>query len=253
MVHLSVVIPVLNEESIVSELVGRVRKEILSLTNDYEIIIIDDGSKDKTLVNLKKICEMDSKIKTIKFSRNFGQHSAITAGIEIAQGQWIVIMDGDLQDRPEVIPELYAKASEGYDSVFVSRIKRNESIIYLVLQKGFYKILRFLSGIDFDGAQANFSIISKKVAEQFKRFPEKNRFYPSTIKWLGFNNGSISAVQGKRHSGKPSYNFKKRTKLGVDIITSSSNKPLIGTFLIGSLLILTSLIYAIYCIWNILK
>jgi len=203
MVHISVVVPMLNEELIVSELVERVKKSLKELTNDYEIILIDDGSRDQTWLSITKICEKDSKIKKIKFSRNFGQHSAINAGIDIARGQWVVVMDGDLQDKPEVIPSLYAKATEGFDTVFVSRIKRNEALTYLIMQNMFYRILKHLSGIDFDRTQANFSIISRKVAEKSRRVQDNTKFYPSAIKSLGFKNSSVSALQGKRYSGRP--------------------------------------------------
>jgi glycosyltransferase involved in cell wall biosynthesis len=251
MVHISVVVPMLNEELIVSELVERVNESLKELTNDYEIILIDDGSKDQTWQNITKICEKNNKIKKIKFSRNFGQHSAISAGIDIARGQWIVVMDGDLQDRPEVISNLYAKATEGFDTVFVSRIKRNESQTYLIMQNVFYKILRHLSGINYDRTQANFSIISRKAAEQYRRVRDNNKFYPSTIKSLGFKNSSVSALQGKRYSGRPSYSFKKRFKLGINIITSVSNKPLSYAFILGIFSILSFLLCATWYAYNI--
>jgi glycosyltransferase involved in cell wall biosynthesis len=251
MVHISVVVPLLNEELIVSELVERLNKALKEFTSEYEIILIDDGSKDLTWLNITKICEMDNRIRKIKFSRNFGQHSAITAGIDIARGQWIVVMDGDLQDRPEVISNLYVKATEGFDTVFVSRIKRNESKTYLIMQNMFYRILRHLSGIDFDRTQANFSIINRKVAEHYKRVPENNKFYPSTIKSLGFKNGSVSALQGKRYSGRPSYSFKKRFSLGINIITSISNKPLSYAFIIGIISIMIFLLSATAYAYNI--
>jgi dolichol-phosphate mannosyltransferase len=135
-------------------------------------------------------------------------------------------MDGDLQDRPEVIPDLYNKAQTGFDIVFVSRQNRTERLYYRVAQKFFYWTLRTLSGIDFDSRQANFSIINRKVVEAFKNFPENARFYGSTIKWLGFNRSLIYADHGVRHSGKPSYTFRKRLKLALDIITAYSERPL---------------------------
>jgi dolichol-phosphate mannosyltransferase len=135
-------------------------------------------------------------------------------------------MDSDLQDRPEVIPQLYKKAKEGFDVVFVSRENRPESKLYLIMQKTFYLILRNLSGIQFDPNQANFSIISKKVVESFINFSEQSRFYPSTIKWLGFTRSYIFADHGTRFSGAPAYTIRKRFKLAFEIILAFSDRPL---------------------------
>jgi len=226
MTHLSVVVPVFNESSLIEELLKRVKANVKLITEDFEILVVDDGSKDETWGLIEAEAKKESRIKGIKFSRNFGHHYAITAGLHNSEGEWVVVMDGDLQDRPEVIPELYKKAQTGFDVVFVSRKNRPEKLYYRMAQKIFYLILRSLSGIDFDSTQANFSIISKKVVEAFKIFPENARFYGSTIKWLGFNRSFIYADHGVRHSGKPSYTLRKRIKLASDIILSFSERPL---------------------------
>jgi dolichol-phosphate mannosyltransferase len=157
-------------------------------------------------------------------------------------------MDGDLQDRPEVIPDLYKKAQEGFDVVFVSRQNRPEKLYYRIAQKIFYWILRSLSGLDFDSRQANFSIINKKVVEAFKKFPENARFYGSTIKWLGFKRSFILADHGVRHSGKPSYTIRKRFKLASDIILSFSERPLKLAVTFGLLVTLSSIVMSIWLI-----
>ena len=193
MVHLSVVIPVYNESSLIDELVKRVKTNVKLITEDYEIIIVDDGSQDNTWNSIENEAKSENRIKGIKFSRNFGHHYAITAGLHNSNGEWVVVMDGDLQDRPEVIPELYKKAHEGFDVVFVSRQNRPEKLYYRIAQKIFYWILRSLSGVDFDSRQANFSIINKKVVEAYKNFPENARFYGSTIMWLGFKRTVVYA------------------------------------------------------------
>ena len=220
MAHLSVVVPVYNESSLIKELVKRVKVNVQLITEDFEIILIDDGSYDQTWELIESEANQEKRIKGVKFSRNFGHHYAITAGLHNAIGEWVVVMDGDLQDRPEVIPDLYKKAQMGFDVVFVSRQNRPEKLYYRIAQKFFYRILRLLSGIDFDSSQANFSIISKKVVQAFKIFPENARFYGSTIKWLGFERSFILADHGNRHSGKPSYTLKKRAQLAFDIIFS---------------------------------
>jgi glycosyltransferase involved in cell wall biosynthesis len=251
--HLSVVIPVLNEESTITDLVERVSKSSSLLSDNFEIIIIDDGSTDSTWKRIEEIGEKNSKLKGLKFSRNFGHHYAITAGIAESSGDWVVVMDGDLQDRPEVIPDLYNKAQEGYDVVFVSRTQRPESLLYRISQKIFYFILRFLSGIKFDNSQANFSIINKKVVESFKEFPENARFYGSTVMWLGYNRASIKAAHGIRVGGKPSYTLKKRLKLASDIILAFSDRPLKFAIAVGILMSTFSFFILFYIIWGSLN
>jgi len=248
MVQLSVVIPVYNESSLIDELVKRVKSNANLITDDYEIIIVDDGSQDNTWNSIENEAKSENRIKGIKFSRNFGHHYAITAGLHSSNGEWVVVMDGDLQDRPEVIPDLYKKAQEGFDVVFVSRQNRPEKLYYRIAQKIFYWILRSLSGLDFDSRQANFSIISKKVVDAFKKFPENARFYGSTIKWLGFKRSFILADHGVRHSGKPSYTIRKRFKLASDIILSFSERPLKVAVTFGLLVTLSSIIMSIWLI-----
>jgi dolichol-phosphate mannosyltransferase len=248
MTHLSIVIPVYNESSLIDELVKRVKQNVKLITEDYEIIIVDDGSHDNTWNSIENKAKSENRIKGIKFSRNFGHHYAITAGLHNSIGEWVVVMDGDLQDRPEVIPDLYKKAQEGFDVVFVSRQNRPEKLYYRIAQNIFYWILRSLSGLDFDSRQANFSIINKKVVDAFKKFPENARFYGSTIKWLGFNRSFILADHGMRHSGKPSYTIRKRFKLASDIILSFSERPLKVAVTFGLLVTLSSIIMSIWLI-----
>ena len=253
MVHLSVVIPVYNESSLIDELVKRVKTNAQLITEDYEIIIVDDGSQDNTWNSIENEAKLEKRIKGIKFSRNFGHHYAITAGLHNSIGEWVVVMDGDLQDRPEVIPDLYKKAQEGFDVVFVSRQNRPEELYYRIAQKIFYWILRSLSGLDFDSRQANFSIINTKVVEAFKKFPENARFYGSTIKWLGFKRSFILADHGVRHSGKPSYTIRKRFKLASDIILSFSERPLKLAIGFGLLISSISILLALWIFYGTFK
>jgi glycosyltransferase involved in cell wall biosynthesis len=253
MTHLSVVVPLYNESSLIGELVSRVKNSLESVTEDFEIILVDDGSLDKTWELIEIEAEKEKRLKGIKFSRNFGHHYAITAGLHNSSGEWVIVMDGDLQDRPEVIPDLYNKAVSGFDIVFVSRQKRPEKIYYLVIQKFFYWGLKRLSGIDFDSSQANFSIINKKVVEAYKRFPENARFYGSTIKWLGFSSGNIFADHGTRHSGKPSYTLKKRINLASDIIFSFSDRPLKFSVYFGILISFQAILGAVWILFQSLR
>lgn len=226
MVYLSIVVPLLNEETLVTELIRRIRRSVEEVVKEYEILVIDDGSLDKTWELVQNESTEDPRVKGMKFSKNFGHHYAITAGLHEAKGDWVVVMDGDLQDRPEVIPQLIEEARKGFDIVFVSRVNRPEKKYYKVLQKIFYSLLRLLSGIKFDSRQANFSIINRKVVDAFKDFPENGRFYGTTIRWLGFKRSEILAQHGSRLSGKASYTFRKRINLALDIIVAFSDRPL---------------------------
>ena len=253
MVKISVVIPVFNEELLINELIKRVTENILTITKMYEVIIIDDGSVDKTWLQIQNEVNKSEKIKGIRFSKNFGHHYAITAGLNQVIGEWTIVMDGDLQDRPEVIPKLYQKAIEGYDIVFVSRKNRPESNTYKILQKIYYIVLRKLSGIDFDYRQANYSIISQKVVQAFNLFPETARFYGSTIKWLGFNRTYIEADHGQRFSGSPSYSIRKRIRLALDIIFSFSERPLKFSIYLGAIMSIGSIICGLFLFYRYLR
>jgi dolichol-phosphate mannosyltransferase len=251
--EICVVAPIYNEEQTISEFVKQVTNTLSQISIDYEIILIDDGSKDSSWEKIKKEVVSNSKIRGIKLSRNFGHHYAISAGLHKANAKWTVVMDSDLQDRPDVIKDLYSKAKEGYEVVFVSRINRPESFGYLFLQKLFYKLLNLFSGLKFNSRQANFSIIGDKVVDAFRQFPENSRFYGSTIKWLGFNTTEIDAPHGTRFSGKPSYTFKKRVKLALDIILSFSDRPLKFAIYFGTLMALLAIIISVWIVWGALN
>jgi dolichol-phosphate mannosyltransferase len=243
MTHLSVIIPVYNESSLIEELIRRVLVNLKKITENFEIILVDDGSHDQTWKRINEESMLEKRIKALKFSRNFGHHYAITAGLHSSIGEWVVVMDGDLQDRPEVIPELYNKAVEGYDAVFVSRRNRPESTAYKILQKIYYYLLNKMSGMDFDSTQANFSIINRKVVDGFKIFPENARFYGSIIKWLGFSRTYIDADHGTRYNGTPSYTFRKRIDLARDVIIAFSDRPLKFITTFGASMAMISLFF----------
>ena len=246
MTNISVVAPIFNESDLIPEFVKQVVENVEKISSDYEIILVDDGSADNSWSYMESEALKNKKVKAFRLSKNFGHHYAITAGLHNASGEWVVVMDSDLQDRPEVIPELYEKAQQGFDVVFVSRTQRPESFVYKGFQKLFYWLLRVLSGIKFDSRQANFSIINKKVVEAFIKFPEHARFYGSTIKWLGFNRTDIQARHGQRFSGKPGYTIKKRISLAADIIISFSGRPLRFAIVIGLLMSFVSLLLSIW-------
>ena len=240
---LSVVIPVYNETELIEELIGRTNKVLLEMEISYEILLVDDGSVDDSWSKITSLKARFPNLKSIKFSRNFGHHYAISAGLREVTGDFAVVMDGDLQDRPEVIPKLFQKIHEGFDVVFVARENRPESKLYLLLQRIYYFVLNTLSGLEFNSKYANFSIINRKVIDSFNLLSENTRFYGSSILWLGYKKGEVSAQHGTRFAGKPSYTISKRIRLALDVIIAFSDRPLKFAIYLGITQALVSIIF----------
>ena len=192
----------------------------------FEILLIDDSSPDNSWGKIKENTFKDNRIKGYLLSRNFGQHHAITAGIDKVNAEWVIVMDCDLQDRPEEIAKLYNKALEGFDIVLAARKNRKDKFLKRASSKTFYLILSFLSGMEFNGEVGNFGIYHKNVVDNIKDLREPFRFFVSSVKWLGFNSTTVNVVHESRFEGKSTYNYKKLISLGVNIIISYSNKPL---------------------------
>lgn len=226
LVKISIVSPVYRGEKMVTELVRRNVESMRTITDDYEIILVNDASPDNSWDEIVKQCAANPKVKGINLSRNFGQHYAITAGLQYVKGDWVVVMDCDLQDRPEEIANLYIKAKEGYDIVYARRLVRKDGFLKKQSSKWFYKVFNWLSGMETDSTIANFGIYKHSVIEEFNKMPEKARSFPSLVKYLGFKDTAIDVEHGERAEGKSSYSFRKLLKLGFDIIISNSNKPL---------------------------
>jgi len=233
--HIIAVVPVYNEERNVQELADRLINSLRQVSEDYGIILVDDGSVDQTWANIVALSDKEPRLQGLRLSRNFGQHTAISAGLDVAEADWVIVMDGDLQDRPEVIPDLYAKAAQGHDVVFVAREERPENRAYQLGQKVFYKTLRFLTGTDYDPAHGNFSIISNKVLTHYKDISESSRFYGGLVEWLGFRRATLSARHGVRFAGETSYNFIRRLRFAKNIILSFSIRPLYAALAFGAI------------------
>ena len=244
--HISIVSPVYYGERMVAELVRRNVASISTITDEYEIILVNDASPDNSWEEIVKQCAANPRVKGINLSRNFGQHYAITAGLYYATGNWVVVMDCDLQDRPEEIPNLYRKAQEGFDIVYARRAVRRDNRIKKSTSALFYQVFRRLSGIQSDKAIANFGIYNKRVIKEFNKMPEQSRFFPSQIRYLGFKDASINVEHNERSEGKSSYSLLKRFKLGFDVIVSNSNKPLRFAVGLGFGMSALSFILALY-------
>ena len=245
---ISVVIPVYGCKAALNELHQRLIKSLSKITKDYEIILVDDYCPQNSWEVIEKICSKDKKVIGIKLSRNFGQIKAITAGLDICTGDYVVVMDCDLQDRPESIIELYKKLDEGYDVVFARREERKDSLITKLFSKLFYKVYEYFTNGTYDNSICNFSISRKAVIDSYCKLREQNRAFTMFIKWLGYKQTSIGLKADKRHSGKSSYNLKRKLKMAFEIITSQSNKPLIFSVTLGFIISVLSVFYIIFLI-----
>ena len=230
----------------VAELVRRNVESVSTITEDYEIILVNDASPDNSWEEIVKQCESNPKVKGINLSRNFGQHYAITAGLHYAKGDWVVVMDCDLQDRPEEISNLYKKAQEGFDIVYARRVARKDGFFKRMSSLLFHKVYNWLSGLNSDKAVANFGIYKQCVIEEFNKMPERARSFPSLVGYLGFKDTAIDVRHADRVEGKSSYGFRKLLKLSFDVIVANSNKPLRLAVGLGFGMSLVAFLLALY-------
>jgi dolichol-phosphate mannosyltransferase len=254
MAHISVVIPVYKAEDFLHELYQRLKDSLEKISKDFEIILVEDCGGDASWTIIKELVQQDPRVKGIQFSRNFGQHYGITAGLDYCDGDWVVVMDCDLQDRPEEIPRLYLKAREGYEIVLARRSKRKHSSLKRLTSWLFYKTFNYIADLNYDPQVGNFRIISRKVVINFRFIREQLRFFGGLVDWMGFPTTSIEVEHDKRLFGKSTYTFTKLWKLAMDTILAYSDKPLrlsvkfgflisFTAFICGFCIILHSLIY----------
>lgn len=245
---ISVVIPVYGCRAALPNLYKRLCESLLKITPSFEIIFVDDCCPQNSWDEIRKVCKEDQRVVGIHLSRNFGQIRAITAGLDKCSGDWIVVMDCDLQDRPEAIIELYQKALEGYDVVFARREGRKDTFLTRALSKCFYKVYDYFTEGTYDGSICNFSISKRIVIDSYCKMREQNRAYVMFIRWLGFKQAAINLAADERFEGVSSYNFRKKMHIALEIITSQSNKPLMFAVQTGFMIALASLLYIIYLI-----
>jgi glycosyltransferase involved in cell wall biosynthesis len=224
--HLSVVIPVYKAEHCLDELYLRLKTALEGVSPNFEIVLVEDCGGDNSWQVIERLAAADPRVHGIQFSRNFGQHYGITAGIDHCRGDWVVVMDCDLQDRPEEIPRLYAKAQEGYDIVLARRGARQDPFFKRMTSLLFYKFFSYLADIEYDGASGNFRIMSRKVVTSFRRMGEQLRFFGGLVQWLGFPTASIEVEHAERFEGNSTYTFSKLWKLATETIIAYSDKPL---------------------------
>lgn len=246
MIHLSVVSPVYGCKSCLHELYQQLKSSLTAISENFEIIFVNDNSPDNAWDTIVELSNADYRVKGINLSRNFGQHYAIHAGLNYASGEWVVVMDCDLQDYPKEILKLYTQAQKGYDIVLAQRIQRQDTFFKRMFSKMFYSVLSYLTETKQDSSVANFGIYHQKVVHAILMMNDKIKYFPAMVRWVGFKSCSIEVEHKNRFDGSTSYNYKKLFKLALDIILSFSDKPLRLTvkfgFIISTLSFLAALV-----------
>ncbi len=251
MKRLSIIIPIFNEEQILPELFQRVTDAARSITSDYELIFVNDGSKDKSIDILKQFAKQDKNVKYIDFSRNFGHQIAVSAGLDFSSGQAVVIIDGDLQDPPELIPEMYKKYKEGYPVVYAKRKERKgETPFKKLTAKLFYRILQKLTSIDIPLDTGDFRLIDRKVVDNLKKMTEQNKFLRGQIAWMGYKSTYVEFIRDERRFGNTGYPLSRMVKFAIDGITGFSNKPLVYVRNMGILVSIFAFLIMLYALYS---
>lgn len=245
---ISVVSPVYGAEKIVPELVSRIIDEVSKITTDFEIVLVEDGSPDKSWDEIVLQCQRYDFVKGVKLSRNFGQHYAITAGVSVAKGSFTVIMDCDLQDNPTYISELYSKIVDGYDTVFTVRVNRKHSLIKTFSSFAFNLLFKVLSNSDYNINYGSLVMFNNRVRKEFLKLTERDRLYVQMLKWVGFKQTSIKVEHDERHSGKSSYTFFNLINMAFQGWTAHSSRLLYLSIYVGVTFALVSFI-SLTCIF----
>ncbi|MGZ3865894.1 MAG: glycosyltransferase family 2 protein [Bacteroidia bacterium] len=245
----SVIIPIYNEELNIPNLVSRLRPVVEKIGMDYELLFVNDGSRDNSLQLIKTLAMADSHVRYIDFSRNFGHQVAVTAGIDNCKGDIIAIIDADLQDPPELMEEMIALIKQGNEVVYAKRRSRKDKNVFKKFAyKRFYRLLAKISNVDIPLDTGDFRIMTRKVAEVLKKMPEQHKFLRGQIAWLGFKQTFVEYDRDVRAAGEPGYTYKKLFKLAFDGITGFSNVPLRVATIMGFVVSVISLLLIIYAL-----
>lgn len=249
--EISIVVPLYNEEKNIRLMHDRLVSSILKITSNFEIIYVNDGSNDNSFLELLKLSNEDERVKYINFSRNFGHQIAVTAGLDYSKGAAVVIIDGDLQDPPEVIPEMYALYKEGFEVVYGQRlIRKGESLLKKITAKYFYRILKKITNINIPVDTGDFRLIDRKIVNDLKNMPEQNKFLRGQIAWLGYRQTSIFFERDERKFGETGYPFSKMLKFALDGITGFSDVPLQFVTKTGIFISFISFLVILYAIFS---
>jgi dolichol-phosphate mannosyltransferase len=249
--EISIVVPLYNEEKNIRLMHDRLVSSILKISSNFEIIYVNDGSNDNSFLELLKLSNEDECVKYINFSRNFGHQIAVTAGLDYSKGAAVVIIDGDLQDPPEVIPEMYAKHKEGFEVVYGQRLKRKgDNFFKKITAKYFYRILKKITSINIPLDTGDFRLIDQKIVKDLKNMPEQNKFLRGQIAWLGYRQTSVFFERDERKFGETGYPFSKMLKFALDGITGFSDVPLQFVTKTGIFISFISFLVILYAIFS---
>lgn len=247
MIALSIIIPIYNEELNIPTLYGRLKPVIEKIGVSYELLFVNDGSKDRSIELIKDLARMDKTIRYVDFSRNFGHQIAVTAGLDACLGEYAAIIDADLQDPPELIEVLYNKTKEGFEVVYAKRRSRKDkNILKKFAYKAFYRLLAKISQVDIPLDTGDFRVMNRKVIDVLKDMPEQHKFLRGQIAWIGFNQTFVEYDRDVRAAGEPGYTYKKLFKLAFDGITSFSNAPLRFASIMGIIVFFVSFVLICY-------
>lgn len=248
--HISVVTPVYGCKTCLAELYLRLKSTLEQINPEFEIILVNDASPDGAWETIVELAKKDVRVKGINLSRNFGQHYAITAGLTNAKGDWIIVMDCDLQDQPEEIINLFSATQDGSDIIIGQRLNRKDKFFKRITSKIFFKLYSYFTETEITNAIGNFAIYSKTVIEAYKKINERDQAIILFINWLGFNVKYIPVNHNTRYIGKSSYNIRKLINLAINNIVSQSNKPLRLSIKIGFLIAVSAFLYGIILIYR---
>ena len=248
--RLSLAIPIHNEADVLPELLRRTRAVLDDLRGGpHEIVLVDDGSRDQSFEILEEAARIDPRILAISLSRNFGHQAALTAALDHATGDAVVVMDGDLQDVPEAIPQFVERYDDGYDVVYARRIRRKEPWTLRLCYFVFYRIMARLSDVQLPLDAGDFGLMSRRVVDQLRRMPEHHRYLRGLRSWVGFRQTGIPIERGVRHSGKSKYGFLRLLKLATDGIFAFSIVPIRAAALLGAAVTALSMLYVLYALY----
>ncbi len=247
--ELSVVVPIYNERAVLGELEQRLVSVLAASSPDYEIVFVDDGSMDESPAMLLAFADRNPRVRVLRFSRNFGHQAAVTAGIEHARGRAVVVIDADLQDPPEVIPELVARWRDGFEVVSAVRRERpGETALRLFLIRLFYRVMQRIASVDMTPDVGDFRLIDRRVADALNRLPERNRYVRGLIRWLGFRHTEVRYDRAERFGGETKYPYAKLVRLALDGVTAFSNFPLQLVAYLGFAVFALSLLLVAYAV-----
>ncbi|HEY0008037.1 MAG TPA: glycosyltransferase family 2 protein [Tepidisphaeraceae bacterium] len=246
---LSIVVPCFNEAEVVHELHRRVSAVCAAAALPYEILLVNDGSSDATWPAMVELCQADSHLRAVNLSRNFGHQLALSAGLSVARGQRILVLDADLQDPPELLPQMLKRMDEGADVVYGQRTRRDgETLLKRMTAKIFYRLLNSLSDLDIPADTGDFRLMNRRVLDAFNRMPERHRYVRGMIAWVGFKQVPIHYDRRERFAGKTKYPFRKMLRFAFDALTSFSVTPLKLSIWVG---LLTAVIAVLLLVWTI--